>query len=247
MIGTGIGLGLAGYRLAPAGFSPPLISGLQLWLDASDLSTLYQSSGGSSATADGDPVGYWADKSGNARHAIQASGTSKPALKLAIQNTKNILRFDGVNDFLAIATIAISQPYQAFFACKISSTGNIFHANGQSQVRTGTSGSLSPSTDVCVFSGTPFSYANFFVSGAALLGEYVANGASSKIYKNSNLMTTGNAGTQGITGNLAVGAYNTPSNYITMDLMELIIYGSELNFADKNLIEDYLNKKWGIY
>lgn len=247
MIGTGIGLGLSGYRLAPAGFSPPLISGLQLWLDASDLSTLYQSNGGSSATADGDPVGYWADKSGNAKHAVQASGTSKPALKLAIQNTKNVLRFDGVNDFLSIATIAFSQPYQAFFACKISSTGNIFHASGQGQVRTGTTGSISPLTDVAVFSGTPLSYANFFVSGATLLGEYVANGTNSKIYKNSILMTTGNAGTQGITGNLAIGAYNTPENFITMDLMELIIYGSELNSSNKNLVEEYLNIKWGVY
>ena len=56
MIGTGIGLGLSGYRMAAASFNPSKISGLQLWLDAADSSTILQSSGGSAASADGDEI-----------------------------------------------------------------------------------------------------------------------------------------------------------------------------------------------
>lgn len=50
-----------------------------VWLDASDLSTLFQNVAGSTAvTSDDDPVRYWADKSGNGRYfrAINDSGTN---------------------------------------------------------------------------------------------------------------------------------------------------------------------------
>ncbi len=44
------------------------ITGLALWLDASDAATLFQASDGTTpATANDDPVGYWGDKSGNGR------------------------------------------------------------------------------------------------------------------------------------------------------------------------------------
>ena len=63
-------------------FSPTNIAGLQLWLKA-DAGT-YQSSGGSAATADNDPIGEWQDQSVNAKHAVET--TNKPVLKLNIQN-----------------------------------------------------------------------------------------------------------------------------------------------------------------
>ena len=49
-----------------------------LWLDASDLSTIYDTSVGGSLVADGGSVGRWEDKSGNARHAIQATAGNRP-------------------------------------------------------------------------------------------------------------------------------------------------------------------------
>ena len=90
--------------VAVPAFTPTSISGLQLWLDASDSSTLYQNSNGTTAaTADGDPVGYWADKSGNGRHATQSDGTKKAALKVSNQNGRNVNYFDGVNDNLGFS------------------------------------------------------------------------------------------------------------------------------------------------
>jgi hypothetical protein len=103
MIGLGIGLGLSGFRLPMVGFNPAKISGLKAWWDATDAATLYQTSGGSLATADGDPVGEWRDKSGNGYHWAQASGINRPALKTGIKNLKNTVRFDGVNDNMTIS------------------------------------------------------------------------------------------------------------------------------------------------
>jgi hypothetical protein len=85
-------------------FAPDDLSGLQLWLDASDSSTLYDAtSGGSLVAADGG-VARWQDKSGNARHATQSTSANRPARKTAIQGGKDVLRFDGSNDSLSIAS-----------------------------------------------------------------------------------------------------------------------------------------------
>jgi len=77
-------------------------AGLQLWLDAADASTLYDATtGGSLVAADGG-VARWEDKSGNGRHATQGTSADRPARKTAIQGGKDVLRFDGSNDFLSI-------------------------------------------------------------------------------------------------------------------------------------------------
>jgi len=84
--------------------SPTEITGLQLWLDASDASTLFNAtSGGSLVAADGG-VARWEDKSGNGRHATQATSGNRPLRKTAIQGGKDVLRFDGSNDSLSIAS-----------------------------------------------------------------------------------------------------------------------------------------------
>jgi hypothetical protein len=103
------GIGTGAYSTAssvvtPVVFSPPSISGLQLWLDASDASTLFDATtGGSLVAADGG-VARWQDKSGNARHATQSTSGNRPLRKTAIQGGKDALRFDGSNDSLSIAS-----------------------------------------------------------------------------------------------------------------------------------------------
>lgn len=64
------------------GITSPLdLPGLGLWLDASQL-----------AGSDGDPIGTWADLSGNGYDAVQATGANKPTLKLAIINGLSVAR-----------------------------------------------------------------------------------------------------------------------------------------------------------
>ena len=54
-----------------------------LWLDASDWSTLFQNSSATTpVTANGDAIGSWRDKSGNARHFTQ-SGATRPTLSIS--------------------------------------------------------------------------------------------------------------------------------------------------------------------
>lgn len=72
---------------------------LAIW-DASDLASLSQDSAGSTpVTAAGQPVGRWADVSGNGRHGFQSTSGNRPTYRIAPDGTP-YLEFDGSNDAL---------------------------------------------------------------------------------------------------------------------------------------------------
>jgi len=103
-LGQDLGLGL-GIRVASISPAALFANGEQgIWLDPSDLSTLFQDSSGTTpVTADGDPVGLIRDKSGNGNHASQATAASRPVYKT--DGTKSWLLFDGSDDFLVTPSI----------------------------------------------------------------------------------------------------------------------------------------------
>lgn len=84
--------------------TPSTIAGLQLWLDASYAPSLYDAtSGGSLVAADGS-VARWEDRSGNGRHATQGTSGSRPLRKTSVQSGKDVIRFDGSDDWLSIGS-----------------------------------------------------------------------------------------------------------------------------------------------
>lgn len=96
--------GLVGHRgllLAAAGSVPPsMVSGLALWIDGTDAATLLQTSGGSAASADTDPVGLAKSKdAAGTRGLYQATSGGRPLLRTGVINGKSVLRWDGSNDW----------------------------------------------------------------------------------------------------------------------------------------------------
>jgi hypothetical protein len=87
-----------------ASFSPSKISGLLSNCDCSVLSSLKQNSDGTTdVTANGDPIGYIGDLSGNGNHARQTVATgSRPLAAFGNQAGKPGASFDGSNDFLTV-------------------------------------------------------------------------------------------------------------------------------------------------
>jgi hypothetical protein len=76
------------------------------WLDAGDLSTLYQEAAGTTpVAAHTDPVGLWVDKSGNGNDFSQATSTKRPLYDTSIFPA---LKFDNVDDFLTKASLDMS-------------------------------------------------------------------------------------------------------------------------------------------
>lgn len=83
---------------------------LEAWYDPSDISTLWQDSARTTAvTTAGDPVGAIDDKSGNARHLLQATAGSRPTYQVD-GNSRPYLLFDGSDDIIQ-ATFTLSLPF----------------------------------------------------------------------------------------------------------------------------------------
>ena len=85
-------------------WSPAALTGLQLWLDASDASTIFEDT--ADLAEDNDSVRIWADKSGNALDASQATVASRPVYRAGEQNGRGVIEFDGADDFLTSGTVA---------------------------------------------------------------------------------------------------------------------------------------------
>jgi hypothetical protein len=87
-----------------AAIEPDAISGLQMWLDASQIVGL----------VDGDPVATWADASGNANDATQATGANQPLYKTNILNGLPVVRFDNTNDGME-TPLTLANPFTIMY------------------------------------------------------------------------------------------------------------------------------------
>lgn len=105
MLGLGLGIWLPAMG---GGFSPATLFAASepgVWLDPSDLSTLFQDTAGTTpVTAAGQSVGRILDKSGRGNHATQSTAASRPIYQVDA-NGLGYLLFDGVDDFLITPTI----------------------------------------------------------------------------------------------------------------------------------------------
>jgi hypothetical protein len=243
-----ISIGLSPANPAPKGaFSPASISGLQLWLDASDASTLFQNSNGTTAaSADGDPVGYWGDKSANGRHATQSDGTKKPALKLALENGRNAIRFDVSNDTIS-GTAGANYPRHTFVVMRfpVSSlvtvncvayrffTSGLAVPNSRSTFRIVRDGVAWADSG---FVGSQISYSDTgkylieFVKSSQSSDELLKNGSSYQTFSNATVVN---------------------SNIYTMSscgvVCEYLVFDQSLSVDEKTSVRNYLNAKWSIY
>lgn len=245
-----------GFFGGTAAFSPKDISGLQLWLDATT-GLFDATSGGNAVTTDGSAVARWEDQSGNGNHATQATLNNRPLLKTAIQNGKNILRFDGSNDVF-LATISASSPRTTFAVAKIASTTAAWRGlwvfNGS-----GTTGSV-------IFIFQQAGNTNDKLAGGRAVGGYeisysIAPGTNffvgsqiNTLTKVSGRLNKSSAGSL-THSSLSIGAGNETrigagrvvgSENWYGDIAEIISYNSELTTSDIESVENYLSSKWGI-
>jgi hypothetical protein len=86
-------------------WSPPLLTGLQCWLDASDRTTLFTAGSGGNVPDDGGSIGRWLDKAGtnHATDAVDSSNaaitTQRPTRVSRAQNGLDVINFNGTQWF----------------------------------------------------------------------------------------------------------------------------------------------------
>lgn len=250
----------------PTGFDPASLSPA-LWLDASDAATLYDAAtGGSLVSADG-AVARWEDKSGNSRHATQATSGSRPLRKTAVQNSLDVLRFDGANDYLATASFSGSQSFERFVVCNdrsFPSQTKIVVAQATSfdspspgadyMLNTGRSletsqngssgvGSLSQRRTGQVFNGTTFILAGQRGDGTHAGHVIRVNGAAPSVTS----PFTNNPGTYTKASSAyGIGARSEGSLPMSGDIGEVLHFTRVLTTDERTALEAYLMEKWGI-
>ena len=240
------------------------IAGLQLWLDASDASTLFNSTSGGSLVGAGSAVARWEDKSGNARHATQATSGARPVRRASGLNGLGALEFDGADDWLSTSASVFSglTSLSWFAVVKNDDSGANNRAvfgdrvNGEDGglffTKIGTSsilysrGSANASTRVDVSEAVSF-------PTTAMMASMVTTSSTGTAKRNGASAGTNTTQTASVAylNTTAIGnslASNGEPSSLWWDglICEIIVYNTALSDANRSAVESYLMSKWGI-
>jgi hypothetical protein len=253
-------------RRTPLTFTPLSISGCRVWLDASDASTLFNAtSGGVLVSADG-AVARWEDKSGNVNHATQATSGSRPIRKTTIQNGRDVLRFDGIDDQLTALGIFSAQSAYSIFGVFI---GNSINANGRAFVSLSTSANATNGYFSYIYRNDITNNSRVLFTTDALSANPSGDTPASSSYASFHAMSaihaaanrewwingTSQGTANGVSGEavfssaqLRIGNYYDQNGIygLSGDVAEVIVYNSALSSVNRALVETYLMTKWGI-
>jgi len=241
-------------------FNPNKISGLIMWLDANDSTSLFDAtSGGNNVTTDGGSIARWRDKSTSQKDFKQATSGNRPILKIATQNGKNSVRFDSVNDFMEMdANFSGLTAATYFIVLKIaidpptdqSKTGhpimfiNATPASGLASHYTWVDGNIYDSTLATtrktVGNPTP-NLTNFHLYNVSA----TSNSWTARLNKTQIFTTAVNVFSS---SQKTIGRSTDSSTlyYFNGDISEIIAYDSVLSNNNRASIENYLYQKWGI-
>lgn len=231
-----------------SGFNPKSIAGLAFWLDASDSSTITTATG----------VSQWRDKSANAYAFTQSTGNNQPALTSAGQNGRNTITFDGSSDKLVSpAGLSLSSTHSVFvvvnprvrkiapFLVGSVNTG-LFYGDGSSSF----SGTKFAAYGVsrAVYGGGTITTGVYQVFTAVCSGATLPTDLSMWTNGTGGAATTATAGTAptaSLSSPISVGAFEA-SQYWDGAIGEIVVYSSALATSQRQAVERYLGKKWGI-
>ena len=228
--------------------SPTDIAGLKLWIDFSDISTLYTDSAKTTpVTSDGDVIGAAADKSGEGNDFIQETTAKKPLYKTGIQNLLSIARFDGTDDWLSKVFVgAIPGIFMFVFqpVTGIANEGRLGSDSGGNNwiVRYLTSHNLN-----MYAGGNMSSTTNNLQEDSFYVTTEIFNGASSKIRSNGSQIVSGNTGALTIFNGFYLGARNDGTQNAKIDIGIVLHYNTVLGDSDIANLESWANNQWSVY
>ena len=244
-------------RKAAFGFAPNTISNCGLWLDAADMSTLFQDSAGTTpVTTNAQPIGLWRDKSGTGHDFTQATSvnrvtydtSSKAAIQLSsptfLQASAASLGTVSTSANLTIIMTASTGPsasWQIILAQWFTGTTR-FHLSFQS----GTD--LTPA----LYSSSSGSQEKYNMSGTMAYNRtytigFIANGTSlyMSFMGTSNTTTMSAALSTNPTSALTI-ADSRNGNLTDGKIQEIVIYPYAISTTEFQQVESYLAQKWGI-
>lgn len=219
----------------------------KLWFDASTL-----------LLSDNTPVDTWVDQSGNGYNAT-ATLTARPLLKTSVLNGKNVVRFDGINDFMTCGNAYAWGTSMSFVVVfKFITTTTAFQ-----QIISKSDGGFgglelrqNVTNDVIQWTNSTFSLTsgagNFtsfgihvvtFLNQSPWTGQIFKNGATNLGSNNWSAPGASNSSQSILLGARVVAS---PALFANMDLAEIIVYDRVITTQERDSIENYLGLKYGI-
>lgn len=224
-------------------FSPDDISGLQLWLDSSDSSTI---------TLSGSNVSQWNDKSSNGWSVSQGTSLQQPALISSGLNSKDVIRFDGSNDSLinaSITPVSGSTNRTIFAVSNYTGTGVLYNAYFGTTQSNGRVLGVSNEIAVRIYGGnrvwTTGVDSTHCTTTIMLDGTTPSNLSAWKDGSPLSVSSTANQ-TINTTAGVYIGKSVTNTSYWNGDIAEVLVYDSALSTSDRESVESYLSTKWGL-
>lgn len=231
----------SGVLLLNAGdWNPSYIPGINIWLSASDTTTLFTDAGVTNVSGDGQSIQQWNDKSGNAKNVTQATAGLRPLYKTG--SGAPYIQFDGSDDQMDTAsstqTDGSGQFWIAVAVALDTTTGNqgfastagvALHWVGGGSTAVRSTDSAAATTDELgptVVAGTPFVYiATIIPAAAEVYADTVTNGS------------TALSGTRA----MAAGVFSvgTGLGFIQGRVYELAHGKGILSSADRSLLQTY--------
>jgi hypothetical protein len=230
------------------GTNPNNLSNVALWLDATDSSTITQTS---------NAVSQWNDKSGNNHHASQSTSDRQPLVNTNSIGGKTAILFDG-SDSLGASTrlgLGANPAITVFVVCNIFTDNNtddrIFHLGNNSNSLSVGAGSQGWSWR---YDGGNELYGSVSHGTDYLLAytrPSAGNYASAKLFINGTEQTRASGSNDSgsptsTTANFKIGSnYDGGGNFINGYIGEIIVIESDAD-SDRYGLEGYLAHKWGM-
>jgi hypothetical protein len=229
-------------------FSPDSLPGLALWLDAVDANTL---------TLSGSNVTQWRDKSGQGNN-----GSNDGTVSLSTFNSRQMISFNGnsviqgsyTNSGTTITCFGIFVPQQSSY----DNTRVVSFATAPGVLDFNNIGSLGAivldagRTVYTQRNSTQLITTTTFTTGALTMASLVYTGSSRQVFLNGGGQVSDSFSGSFGTTLYGIGAYAgfNPSSYAfnkyTGLVGEVIVYNSALSTAERQVVEGYLARKWGL-
>lgn len=225
-------------RPRATGFTPKSIAGLAAWFDADDFSTI---------TLNSNTVSEWRDKSGNGRHATQATASNQPAYATNTLNGRPVLTTTTLSgQGMAVSGWTYSNNSTAMFVFRATNLNQAIHqrgsinAEGSALVQNPGSGFVLRARKASVDSDISYTQ-NAFGIGAALITPTSVTSYLNGAYGSAISSTTTYSGT------VALRLFSLSATlYSGSSIAEWLWYDAALSTSQVTSLARYLSKKWNI-
>jgi hypothetical protein len=234
-------------RPRASGFNPRSIAGLQLWLNASDATSI---------TLNGSAVSQWSDASGLNNHATQATANNQPAYSTNAVNGRPAVVFDGTNDVFR-SSASFASTHSIFAVVKMderriagiiggSVNTDLIYGDGSSSFSGTRYGAFGVAR--AVYGGGTITTGVWQIVSVVLSGGTIpsslsmwTNGVGGPVVT----VTAGTAPNAKMDGSIYIGS-SAGLHWLKGGIAEIIGYSSALGTSSRQQVEKYLSSKYAI-